>query len=534
MTLDEFFEHWSIVENPFRAEEARRDGVFLRMSGLPPVTAAAPPEPRTNGAGSRAVAFHSDFEKILGDLSSPASSIVFGEKGSGKTAIRLQIAERVREHNAANPRSRVLLVPYDDLNAILDRLHQRLDGTPAESLAGIRLNDHVDGLVHQVVARLVDALLGVPNDDPLELTAPGGSGRGQEDPRRVARRMPRALREDVQLLQAVYDRAERADARTAALRRRLGLRVPTRVLVGRLVCWLAPLLLAAFVVWGRFFGPAEVRGAEWFNWLVLGLCGLYALFVLKFLAFDWAYLFQVGRRLRKQVRIIPRSHRSYARSLRQLPATLRDGANLPLTDSDEHRYAALQRLRRVLGPFGYSGLLIVIDRVDEPTLVAGDADRMRSVVWPMLNNKFLQQDGVGVKMLLPTELRHAILKESSAFFQNARLDKQCLVERLSWTGPMLYDLCNARLASCRAPGAAPLALCDLFAEDVTRRDLMDALEQLHQPRDAFKFVYRCLVEHCAAQSRDNPSHRVSRAVFDPVRKQEVERVQQFYRGIRPA
>ena len=59
---------------------------------------------------------------------------------------------------------------------------------------------------------------------------------------------------------------------------------------------------------------------------------------------------------------------------------------------------------------------------------------------------------MGFKLLLPMELRHAVFRESSAFFQEARLDKQHFVEHLAWTGPMLFDLCNARMA---APGDWP-------------------------------------------------------------------------------
>jgi hypothetical protein len=152
----------------------------------------------------------------------------------------------------------------------------------------------------------------------------------------------------------------------------------------------------------------------------------------------------------------------------------------------------------------------------------------------MLNNKFLQQDGMGVKMLLPVELRYALYKESAAFFQEARLDKQNMVDRLSWTGAMLYDLCVSRLHACLAPGATPLSLLDLFSEEVTRSDLVDALDQMHQPRDAFKFLYRCLSEHCSNVTRDDKNVRIPKAVLDMVRKQEAERVQQLYRGIRPA
>jgi len=115
VTLTDFLRHWSLTENPFRGEEARSDPVFNRMSGAN----AAPSAARAAESGQMPLdlgTFHSDFEKIIGDLRRPASSVVFGEKGSGKTAIRLQIARRIADHNAANPGAKVLLVAYDDLN----------------------------------------------------------------------------------------------------------------------------------------------------------------------------------------------------------------------------------------------------------------------------------------------------------------------------------------------------------------------------------------------------------------------------------
>ncbi|VAX39623.1 hypothetical protein MNBD_PLANCTO03-794, partial [hydrothermal vent metagenome] len=251
-------------------------------------------------------------------------------------------------------------------------------------------------------------------------------------------------------------------------------------------------------------------------------------------AYERWRLGRLGRRLFRQLRTIRRGESSLARAVGLLAREDQSPLVLPMNDSDETRYEMLGRLRRVLGCLGYRGVLVLVDRIDEPTLVNGDADRMRSIIWPMFNNKFLQQESFGLKMLLPIELRYALFKESSAFFQEARLDKQNLVERLSWTGSMLYDLCDARLKACRAVDAEPIALLDLFAEDVTGRDVVDALDQMHQPRDAFKLLYRCLSEHCSNVTAEQGQWRVPRLVLEQVRKQEAERVQQLYRGIRPA
>ncbi len=533
MTIPEFLEHWSLAENPFQGEEARNDGVFRRMlreSWGASLREMAASDASGNAPSTPIATFHSDFAKVLGDLARPGSAILFGEKGSGKTAMRLQIASRVTAYNRENPERKTLLVTYDDLNAFLDKFHERVHGkTPLESFQKFRLVDHLDAILLQVVPRLVDGLLGIGSpDDGLELG---------EDPRRVIRRMPKALKRDLLLLQCVYDRVEQSDLRTKLLRQKLGLWRPVHWLLADTILSIGPVLIIAYVVWSQFFPPADIQ-KEWLNYGFFALVGLYLVALGKFFAFDRLVTLNAGRRLRKQIRVGGRTEIGFSRSLRQLDKSGRESTQLPITDSDEPRYAMLQRLRRVLRQFGYEGMIVVVDRIDEPTLVSGDPDRMRAIVWPMLNNKFLQQDGLGVKLLLPIELRHALFRESNAFFQEARLDKQNLIERLGWTGSSLYDLCESRLRACVAAGkgdpSKPLALLDIFAEDVSRQDVIDALDQMHQPRDAFKFMYRCLTEHCALVTSGERKYRIPRHVLETVRRAEAERVQQLYRGIRPA
>lgn len=544
MTLNELLSRFGLAENPFRGEEARNDAVFARMTGASgsgasspetkPAESSAVSDPAAKpGTGSFALpaltgTFHSDFEKILGDLSRPATAIVFGEKGSGKTAIRLQLTRAIDLHNAQHPERRVLLIAYDDLNGVLDRLHARLNGkTPLESFQKIRLVDHLDAIFASLVPRLVDAALN--RSDPADPLL-------SDDAKKLLKKFDAGARRDLLLLQSVYDRPDQADLRTTQLRRKLGLWLPWSRVLSHAAVWLGWIPAAAVVYLGKLLPTPEGWnvGPGPALYAFLTLLGVWMIALVKLLAWDRIAFNLLGKRVRKQLRSLSRNDKSYARSLRQLDPVLRDEENLPITDSDEVRYKLLERLRSILRMLGYTGLVIIVDRVDEPTLISGDYDRMRAVVWPMLNNKFLQQDGMGVKMLLPVELRYALYKESAAFFQEARLDKQNMVDRLSWTGAMLYDLCASRLHACLVPGATPLALLDLFSEEVTRSDLVDALDQMHQPRDAFKFLYRCLAEHCSNVTRDDKNVRIPKAVLDMVRKQEAERVQQLYRGIRPA
>lgn len=507
MNVTRFLEHWSINENPFKAEEARHDAVFARLHG-----------------GATA---HPDFEKIIGDLSQPSASIVFGEKGSGKTAIRLQIAERVARYNEANPQAKVLLVAYDDLNPILDRFSAEVRGDDDKDgmellrrLKSLKLSDHLDGILHVAVPRVLDLIL--------------ESTHGGEPGWRAIRKAGVSVKRDAQLLQALYDRHEGYEGRASLLRRRIAVPWNRHRLIWKgLAVWgwlpAAGVGVASFMVSREWVEPRVwlwalgVALAGWavllFNWFIVE-----RVFVLK----------RKARRVSKRLRVVGRSTAGLASTLEFLPPEERTSASLPVDEGEERRYALLARLRRVIRPLGFAGLLIIVDRVDEPSVISGDADCMRAVVWPLLNNKFLQQDGIGVKLLLPVELRHELFRESSAFFQGARLDKQNLIERLTWSGAALYDLCNGRLRACQSPGAQTVTIADLFDDEVSRQDIVDALEQMHQPRDAFKLIYQCMQEHCSNVTEDQEKWRIPRPVLDSVRKQQAERVMMLQRGYRPA
>ena len=512
MNIATFFDHWGIRENPFQAEEARHDAVFQRL-------------------GAERVR-HPDFEKILGDISRPSSAIVFGEKGSGKTAIRLQIERRVAEHNEAHPNERILLTPYDDLNAVLDRFVEaagrRDDASELDTLKRFTLSDHMDAILHSATIRIVDALLADPRADPE-----AGLGAGEAS---ALRKAPAAVRRDMLALQALYDRPVDSVSRTTRLRKLIKApRAAGRTTWDLIVAlgWIPAALVFAL----DRMGEIPPLGFDFGQWLFFVLGLLWLLASLKWLFVDVLFhrwtLGRLARHVASQLRVLGRSPESLAASLAQLPAEDRAPQDLPMSQDDDARYAMFARLARVQRAMGFRAMMIVIDRLDEPMLISGDPERMKAVAWPLLNNKFLQMNSFGLKMLLPIELRHALFRESSAFFQEARLDKQNLVEQLRWTGATLYDLCNARLRACRDPSADPVNLIDLFDEDVNRQDVVDGLDQMQQPRDAFKMLYRCVQEHCSNVTDEDPQWRIPRLTLENVRKQQAERVQQLFRGVRP-
>jgi hypothetical protein len=190
-----------------------------------------------------------------------------------------------------------------------------------------------------------------------------------------------------------------------------------------------------------------------------------------------------------------------------------DSQPLPSQPRTDDRYELLSKLQGVLRTLKYTGILILVDRVDEPYLINGSAEQMRALLWPMLDNKFLKHPGLGFKLLLPIELWRFVEREEREFYQRARLDKQNMIPSLEWTGEALYDVANARIRACARDGARP-GLRDLLDESISERQVIDALRSLRVPRHLFKFMYRLLVAHCNAHTDEAPVWRIPEPLFE--------------------
>ena len=132
---------------------------------------------------------------------------------------------------------------------------------------------------------------------------------------------------------------------------------------------------------------------------------------------------------------------------------------MPAYQRTDDRYELLAKLQGILRSLHIEGIIVLVDRVDEPYLINGSTDLMRALIWPMLDNKFLKHPGLGIKLLLPIELERLIDREDRDFHQRARLDKQNMIRSLAWTGQSLYDMAIAqdqglrhRTASYAQPG----------------------------------------------------------------------------------
>jgi hypothetical protein len=220
-----------------------------------------------------------------------------------------------------------------------------------------------------------------------------------------------------------------------------------------------------------------------------------------------------ARRIAGNVRVLKPHVATIRRLLMRFPNRDLDGQPLPESQRTDDRYELLAKFQGVLKSLGAGGVVVLVDRVDEPHLITGSVERMRALVWSMLDNKFLKQPGIGLKLLLPRELADYLHREDRDFYQRARLDKQNMIPSLEWTGEALYDLANARIRSCGADGKQP-TLRSLLDESITDQRLIDAFRSLRVPRHLFKFLYRLLVAHCNAHTDDKPVWQIPRETFE--------------------
>ena len=182
--------------------------------------------------------------------------MVFGEKGSGKTAIRLQLARHLTDYNAEHPEHQVFVVQYDDFNAFLDRFRDRFSGRRRRAdraLEQWRLWDHMDAILSLAVTQLVDRIL-----DVKQARHPAA-----RDEAPAVDLLDAAQVRDVMLLAACYDQstAENLFQRWRRLRQKL--RFPTwRSKWDLALGLLATVAVVGFLRLAAAIGPGSATGCR--------------------------------------------------------------------------------------------------------------------------------------------------------------------------------------------------------------------------------------------------------------------------------
>lgn len=498
MKIQQFLDHHGMSRNPFAEEDAQTDPVFKEHC--------------------IESTYHPTWDKVYGDPGEPSSSIVFGEKGSGKTAMRLQLARHLEQYSKQNPARRLMVIHYDDFNPFLDRFRDRQSSRnrrPDRVLAQWKLWDHMDAILSLGVTGLVDRI--------LESKQPTTSVHCDVEQSSIDR-LDRHQARDLLLLAACYDQStsETFKGRWHRLRRRLKfnpLMAHWQLALG--ISW----LVVSMIIIIAFFANGA---GSWLSplWLYLGLS--LAGFI-PWLRKLWR-TFWLSRGILHRMRVGLRETNSLRQILSHFTAAEISSQPLPNKDSTDDRYELLLKFQGILQTIGYPGIIVLVDRVDEPHLINGSAELMKALLWPMLDNKFLKHPGLGLKLMLPMELTRFIEREERDFYQRARLDKQNMIPSFEWTGEALYDLATARVRACAAAGVQP-KLRDMFDTSLSEARLIETFRQLRVPRRLFKFLYRLLVSHCNAHTDETPSWQISTSLYESTLAVSLKEQDAFDRGV---
>jgi hypothetical protein len=484
MNLQDFLQHHHLARNPFAEEDAQTDAVF-----------------KQHCIDST---FHPAWDKVFGSPADPSTSIVFGPKGSGKTAMRLQLDKHIRAYNRQHPDSRVFVIHYDDFNGYIGHMQSRLGGwssrKPEKVLQQFGIQDHMDAILIQGVTALLDQILQTSNSSL--------------NPDAVVRqdavdRLDKNQRSDLLLLATAYDQSMlgNTSVRWNQLRSRL-----------RIAKW--PASMDWLLAWVGSIIAAAVSAALFYqNYLNLWQAAVVFLIVALLVSgkYVWRFLscFNRARQMARNCRVRRQSVSEQARLMLKQPWSLWAAEPMPIDRVSASRYELLENFQHILRTLGFPGILILVDRVDEPQLVNGQPERMRMLVWPLLDNKLLKHPGIGFKLLLPQELQYFIDRESREFHERARLDKQNVISGFDWTGEALFDLTCARMQACAEPGFTPLPT-DLFEPTIDRQRLIAAMRDLRVPRNLFRFLYRVVSEHCKKYTSNEPQYQIAVSTFESV------------------
>jgi hypothetical protein len=351
------------------------------------------------------------------------------------------------------------------------------------------------------------------------------------DIRRAGRMTPLQKR-DLPLLAACYDRSRAATftERWKRLVARLGLR--SRMMLSSwptVLGWAGTAVVALVVLLtlvysfstlggvGFWLAMAAILGASWFMHLRKRV-----------------RMGRLTKRILGDVHVIPRHHKELRSALMGFWEAAIQDQPVPVAGPSDVRYQLLAKFEELLKELGFSGTIILMDRVDEPHLINGSPEAMRDFIWPLLDNKLLKQPGIGFKLLLPIELSYFLPKESKEFYERSRLDKQNTVRSLEWSGQSLYDMACERLTASLPPERLEkgerLTLRELVDDDLATQEMVHSLGFLRVPRHLFKFLYRLITEHCDTYTSDEPVWRIRQTTFQTTLKLYLRDLEAFDKG----
>jgi hypothetical protein len=193
---------------------------------------------------------------------------------------------------------------------------------------------------------------------------------------------------------------------------------------------------------------------------------------------------QLAGEIFRNIRGVPVSPEGTFKIIQEIGPGLFEFHGIPRTT--ENRFTLLKIFMDLVRYFGLSGVYLLVDRVDEPTSIKGDPEKMRELVMPLLDDQLFQVDHLGIILFLPYEL-HDLKK----YYRSDRIKT---ISSINWSPDNMIRLIERRMNVSLRPGNPPIHLADIFEEGGESKAQF-IVRQL-TPRNAFRLLSIIIEEHC--------------------------------------
>ena len=159
----------------------------------------------------------------------------------------------------------------------------------------------------------------------------------------------------------------------------------------------------------------------------------------------------------------------------------------------------LEKLVEFVRIFSFSGVVILIDKVDETEVTQRSAEATAKMVYPLLSHmQLLEVEGLSWMLFLWSQVRPFMVEEKT----KVRLDK-IAHESISWGVPFFRQMLDARISYF---SEGKLKFVDLFEPFVDVNEIIDSLvaTSMSSPRELLRLLDVIVREH-DVQNVDNPS-----------------------------
>ncbi len=375
---------------------------------------------------------NTSLESILNQFDTPTPYVIFGIRGSGKSAMRIFAEKALKKYNKENPSKEILIIKYIDFNELLSEkkkprkipkkvrrfvFFSRIEYQGHENRE-ITLDDHLDNILKLGIESFMEHI-----DKKIK-------DAGKKHVKKHFKESSHLIEKILLLISLYYAPNDRSK---------------------KLKKLKETMTLLKYKKSGKWFKKKQKK--------------------------------EIAEKIYLNIKGIPVSTEDALATVQTTGVGLYDTVGVP--QNTEDRFSLFRYFMEIIDRLELKGIYLLVDRVDEPTSIKGDSEGMRKLISPLLEDQLLQVKNLGVLLFLPFEL--ADLRKK---YRSDRVKTTC---PLQWTNLKMKELIEKRMKACSSQNNS-ISIHSMFSEKGEEK--ADIITNLTTPRNAFRFLSILIKEHC--------------------------------------